>query len=124
MAWLAAPAAYVAAAWMIRFLLTVLTLPLAGLLRSPRPLPVLRAMRLGGSAACGLGGFLTAAWVLARFGQHPLLLLGIVLGAGVGVLNSPGLRRLAGGPQLAEESFSLIGEELGLLAAAAWWIAA
>lgn len=120
MAWLAALVTYPVVVWLIRFFLTVLTLPLAGLVRSPRPLPTLRATRLVASAACGLGGFLAAAWVVARFGQHAPLLLGALLVAGTGAAHGWGLRRLAGGPQFAEELFTLIGEELGLLAGVAW----
>jgi hypothetical protein len=119
MAWLAALVTYPVAVWFIRFFITVLTLPAAGLLRSPRSLPALRAMRLVASAACGLGAFLAAAWVVARFGQHAPLLLGALLGVGTGAAHAWGLRRLAGGPQFAEEIFSLVGEELGLLAGVA-----
>jgi len=121
---LAALATYVVTAWLVRFLLTVVTLPLAGRLRSPRSLPALRAMRLVASAAGGIAGFISAVRVAARLGVGAPLLLGIGLAAGVAVLHGRGLRRLAGGPQLFEESFSLIGEELGLVAATAWWISA
>jgi hypothetical protein len=124
LAWLAALVTYPVATWLVRFVLTVLTLPLGGLLGLPRPLPTLRSMRLVGSAVCGLGGFFAAAWISSRLGQHAPLLLGVLLFVAAAANHGLGLRRLAGGPQFAEELFTLIGEELGLVAGIAWHLLA
>jgi len=123
LALLAALLSYLVAGWLVRFLLTVLTLPLAGLLRTPRPLPTLRAIRLLGSAACGLGGFLAAVWVSERIGLHAPVFLGFVVVVASAAIQGWGLRRLAGGPQFREELFSLVGEELGVLAGVGLWFA-
>jgi hypothetical protein len=122
--WLAAVLIYPAAAWLTRLGLTVATLPVAEKVRAARSLAALRVMRLVGGAGCGCGGFLAAAWILARFGQHAALPLGGVLLVLVTVTHGVGLRRLAGGPQFLEELLSLIGEGLGLLITAVWQVGA
>jgi hypothetical protein len=124
LAWVAALAAYPVGAWFTRLFLTVVTMPLAGVARDARSSLLVRTIRFLGGAASGVGGFGVAGWTFGLFGPHapvvlPALLLGLVAAAHV-----PGLRRLAGGPQLAEEAFSFAGEEMGLLAAAAWWLLA
>jgi hypothetical protein len=118
--WFAAVLVYPVAAWLTRLGLTVVTLPLADRVRAADSLAAVRIMRLTGGAACGFGGFLTAAWILTRLGQHAPLALGGVLLVLVAVTHGAGLRRLAGGPQFLEELFPLIGEGLGLLVAVVW----
>jgi hypothetical protein len=122
--WFAAVLIYPVAAWLTRLGLTVVTLPLAEKFCAAPSLAALRVMRLVGGAGCGCGGFLAAAWILARFGQHAPLPLGAVLLVLITVTQGVGLRRLAGGPQFLEELFSLIGEGLGLLMTAVWWASA
>ncbi len=123
LAWLAALVAYPVAAWVARFCLMVVTLPLAGPVREARSVSLLRAIRSLGGAACGAGGFAAAAWVAARLAGHaslPLVAAVVVL---VALVHGPALRRLAGGPQFAEELFAFAGEEFGVLAAATWHVA-
>jgi hypothetical protein len=115
-AYLVALLTYPVAGWLVRVFLTALTSPLSRLGRITQSRRILNLLRTAGGAACGLGGWFAAAWVMGRFGRAPsLVLAGILIGA-VAVTHVLGARRLAGGPQFAGEFFSLAGEELGLIA--------
>jgi len=123
LAWLAALAVYPVAAWLTRFCLMVVTLPLAGPVREAKSMGLLRTIRSLSGAACGAGGFAAVAWVATRMDGHASFLLVAALVVLVALAHGPGLWRLAGGPQLAEELFAFAGEELGVLAAATWHLA-
>jgi hypothetical protein len=123
-AWLAALAAYPVGSLLVRLFVTVATLPLVGLVRDASSIALVRATRVIGGGVCGVGGFALAWWAHGLFGVRASLILAVVLVVLVALAHGRGLRRLAGGPQLAEEAFSFAGEELGLLAAVAWLVLA
>jgi hypothetical protein len=119
LAWLAALVTYPVGSWFTRLFLTVATLPVAGPVRDAKSLPLVRAIRLIGGVVSGAGGFVLAWWASTRLGLHAPLLVAAALVVLVSAVHLPGLRRVAGGPQLAEEAFAFAGEQVGLVAAAA-----
>jgi hypothetical protein len=124
LACLAALVAYPIASWLTRLLVTVATLPLAGWARDAGSAALMRAIRLIGGAACGAGGFAAASWAAASLGMRAWPWLAAALVALVAVAHASGIRRLRGGPQVAEEMFGWTGEELGLVVAATWHLVA
>ena len=109
---------YPVASWLVRLAVTVLTLPLAGVMREAESRPAARALRLVGGAICGAAGVLISRLAAAVAGAPPMWLLAGLLAAYVAVAHVPGLRRLRGGPQAGDEELSFVGEEFGLVASA------
>jgi len=120
-AYLAGLVAFPVASWLARMAVTVATLPLAGVVRDSQSRAALRALRVGSGIVCGAAGFLAAARVSAWLGASATVWLACLLGAYLVFAHVPGLRRLAGGPQVGDESLSFAGEELGLVAGALVW---
>ncbi|MFI5143868.1 MAG: hypothetical protein ACHQQS_15985 [Thermoanaerobaculales bacterium] len=110
--------AYPVASWLVRLAVTVLTLPLAGVVREAESRLASRVLRVAGGAICGGGGLVISCLVLALLGAPRSWLLPGLIVAYVAFAHVPGLRRLAGGPQVGDEALSFIGEELGVVAAA------
>ena len=118
---LAALVVYPVASWLTRMAITVLTLPVSGLVRDSQSRFVLHVLRVASGITCGVAGFLVADWLMGRIGARSLAVLAALLVAFVAFAHVPGIRRLRGGPQVGGEVLSFIGEELGVVAGALVW---
>ncbi len=114
----AAVIAYPVISWFVRLALTVATLPLAGRVRDSSPRFALPTIRVVCGLVCGGAGVFGAAWIARRLGASATWALPALLLAYVAFAHLPGLRRLAGGPQVGGEALGFAGEALGVVAAA------
>lgn len=116
-------AVYLVAALLVRVAVSLLTMPLVGVQSLTHSRLSLASLRLVVGGAAGAGGLAAAAWLVGPLGGGPVLPLVAAVVALVAYLHVHGGWPFRGTPQFANDMVSLLGEEVGVLVLAAWWLA-
>jgi hypothetical protein len=109
---------YAVVGWLVRVAVTAGTAPVARLKALNSSSGALRTLRVAVGFLCGFGALAAAAKVLALLAPAPALALPGVVAVLVGVTHLYWGLPFRGTPQFADDLFSLVGEEAGVIAAA------
>jgi hypothetical protein len=115
---------YPVAGWLIRLLLTVITMPLVNVPALLRSRGFLGGLRFLVGTACGAGALGAALWCAGEAPRSALLGLTAAVAVMAAAFHLRGGWALRATPQFADDLLSFAGEELGVLGTLAFWLSA